>query len=273
MLLRTLLSFALALGLSALALTVGDEEEEAKPKPPLKKVPLPEDKPAGVEPKGPPTPPMPPMPPGKLPGFDPGMPDAPSGEPGTGTPKPKGKPKPKDGAGTPAPGPGAKEDDDEDSTAGAYFVKLPELAREAAAAKNPVLKEFYGKFTVAHDRLSAGNAKPLRVTPLPLLWGKDRYPAEFGVVPLTDEDTMQEAVALTLKKVRGIEHFEAIAVEEVLKLLALKGGDTPPLRERLEAAEKVLVAAYFFHDSAREQNKRRGKSWDAVRAAVTDRLA
>ncbi len=250
MLLRTLLSFALALSLSGLA-ALGDEEEEAKPKPPLKKVPPPEEgkAPAGVEPKAPPPPPMPP---GKLPGFDPAMPDAPA--PAAGTPTPK-------------------EGGEVDSTAGAYFVKLPDLAREAAAAKNPALKEFYSRFTVAHDRVSSGNAKPLRVTPLPLLWGKDKYPPEFGVVPISDDDAMVEAVSMTLKKVRAVEHFESIVLEEVAKLLALKVADGPPPRERLEAAEKVLVAAYFFHDSAREQNRRRGKSWDAVRAAVTDRLA
>ncbi len=246
MLLRPLLSLALALSLGGLTL-VADEEEEAKPKPPLKKVPPVEDGKAPAEVK-------PPLP-GMLPGVDPAAPPMPP------TPAPKDAP--------PEPMGGSEPE----SAGGAYLVKLPDLVREAAAAKNPVLKAFYERFPVAYDRVSVANVKPTRVTPLPLLWGKDRYPAEFGVVPLSADDAMQEAVSLSLRRVRGVEHFESIAVEEVGKLLALKAADGPPARERLEAAEKVLVAVYFFHDSAREQNRRRGKSWDAVKEAVYARLA
>jgi ABC-type transport system substrate-binding protein len=260
MIVRTLLSLALAFSLTGLAVT-GDEEEEVKPKPPLKKVPLPD------EGKGPGEVKPPPRPSGQLPGFDPGMPaqKAPPTPPGSGTVVPPGgTPPAKDPAGEP------------ESAAGAYFVKLPDLAREAAIAKSPALKEFYERFTVAADRVTLGLSKPVRVTPLPLLWGKDKFPPEFGIVPVSDDDAVQEARNVAVKKVGGIETFEALAVEEVTKLLALKavaGGEAPPpLRERLEASEKVLVAVLLFHLSAREENRRRGKSWDAVKAAVSEKL-
>ncbi|MGL6075504.1 MAG: ABC transporter substrate-binding protein [Fimbriiglobus sp.] len=249
-----------------------DEEEEAKPKGPVKKVPVPDDdkKPA----------PMPP-PLGKLPGLDPTMPSAPM-------PREPGKIPGLDPS-MPPPGnltpplttpPTEPEKPETPSNAGAFEYKMGDLQREANIAKSLELKAFYNLFSVAYDRIRVGTGIMNRVTPLPLLWGKDTFPAEFGIVPLNSDDTLKDLVTVAKKNVRELECFENYSLEQVRRFIELP--PSPPTvaedqrlskADRLAAGEKVLIAVYFFHDSAREQNRRRGKNWEPIKVALYDKLA
>ena len=181
-----LLLFALGAMIFALTLPViaGDEEEEKAPKAPAKKVPLPgEEEEKGAKP-----------PLKKLPGVDPGNPEsAPAPMPKEGNPP-----------NTTTPPPETETPAEKDPTLAPYLVKLTEIVREVNAAKHPALKDFYGLFTVVFDRITVGLSKPARVTPLPLLWGKDRYPAEFGVAVLDDNDNPGEPRTLTIRQVREV---------------------------------------------------------------------
>ncbi len=198
-------------------------------------------------------------PPAKAPGIPPA--ERPPGIP-------PGQPAP-----TPPPAPPAGGGEKEEAPTG-YLARLPDMVREANAAPNPVLKAFFAQFPVAFDKLTVGLRSAVRVTPLPLLWGKDAYPKEFGYAPLDAADAAGEPKTVTLKAVRQVEHFENLVIAEADRLLALPpAAGLPPLGERLAAAEKALVSAYFFHDSAREQNRRRGKSWEPVKQALYAKLA
>lgn len=175
--------------------------------------------------------------------------------------------------GQPAPPPPPADKEKEDAPSG-YLARLPDMVREANAASDPVLKEFFGLFPVAFDKLTVGLRAAVRVTPLPLVWGKDAYPKEFGYAPFDAANVAQEPKTVTLKTVREVEYFENIVVAEADKLLARPpAAGLPPLADRLAAAEKALVSAYFFHDSARERNRRRGKSWEPIKQALYAKLA
>src|SRR5258706_13514716 len=76
---------------------------------------------------------------------------------------------------------------------------------------------------------------------------------------------------MTKKQVRKVEHFEQIAIDETDKLLKL-GPDGPKEADRLEAAEAVLTKVMFFHESARDGERRRGKKWEPLKVQVYDKL-
>ena len=160
---------------------------------------------------------------------------------------------------------------------GAFVVRLTELVREADQTKSPELKAFYAPFAVAFDRVEPRQGAAARVTPLPLVWGADtaKFPDPFGAVPFDADNKTGAAVSLAKRRVANVVPFERVAVEAVNDLLAPPRPNRagPPLEAKLAAAEKLLVAVFFFHDSAREQNRRRGKSWDAVKSELTARLA
>jgi ABC-type transport system substrate-binding protein len=158
-----------------------------------------------------------------------------------------------------------------------YVVKLDDLARAATNARHPDLKAFFTKYVVAYDKLTEKSGKVSRITPVPALWGKDRYPAEFGVAVLDDANQPGEPGGIERKTVRRIEHFESIVLKDVDLLLNPEPGTRPPENpippaDQLAAAERVLTAVMFFHESARERNKRRGKSWDSVKAEIYEKL-
>jgi peptide/nickel transport system substrate-binding protein len=236
-----------------------EEEEDKKPKGPLKKVPVPGETPAVPKPA--------PGMPGKLPGIDPANPTDST------PPAPKNPAPPTPGT----PQPEKEEKTEPESSAGAYVVKMTDLQREANLAKQPELKAFYNQFSTAFDRITIGLKAAQRVTPLPLLWGKDKFPDEFGIVPLAADDAVEEAKSVTKRTVREVECFELYTVEQVKRFttapLSAPTDDSVSQTERLNAAEKVLVAVFFFHESAREQNRRKGKNWDPVRTSLLDKLA
>jgi len=158
----------------------------------------------------------------------------------------------------------------------ATATKLDDIARAEAAATHPEVKAFLGTFAVAFDKLGEGNRAMVRITPVPLVWGKDRFPAEFGVADLDSQNKAAEARSVTARQVRTIQPFEQIAVDAVEQFLKPVPPPVPPdaakAADKLAAAERVLTAVLFFHESAREKNARRGKNWEPLKASVYDKL-
>ena len=163
---------------------------------------------------------------------------------------------------------------------GAYYARLPDVARAAAETKYPGAKAFLLPFAVAHDRLvevAGTGTKTTRITPVPLRWGLDKYPDEFGVVPLDDKDRPLAVRALNpdRRQVRRVEPFEQLALEEVDRFLRPPVANAPdpgPVPDRLTAAERVLSSVLLFHDRAREADRRKGRSWDPLKADLDRRL-
>jgi ABC-type transport system substrate-binding protein len=173
-----------------------------------------------------------------------------------------------------APG-GTPPEQEEGADKGVYIYPIREIARAAAAdpPPHPAIKQYLAGFTFAYDLLNDSRFKSQRITPVPLLWGKDRFPDEFGVAPLDADNNVGEVRSVRRQLVRDIQPFERIALEKTaafLKPATETGGPKPA--DKLDAAERVLTAVMFFHGAARDQNRRRGKSWDEVRDEVRDRL-
>jgi ABC-type transport system substrate-binding protein len=158
--------------------------------------------------------------------------------------------------------------------AGVYFARLDDVARAATAATNPTIKKYLAGFTVAYDRLDDAKFKSHRITPVPFLWGKDKFPAEFGVAPLNTANGVEEVKTYKPRGVRHIDPFEQLAIDATVAFLkpTPPGPGVPTPSEKLSAAERLLTAVMFFHDSAREQNRRRGKNWEPIKTALYDKL-
>jgi ABC-type transport system substrate-binding protein len=187
-------------------------------------------------------------------------------EPPPPAPKEPGQEKPAGPDGTPP-------EQEEGGNKNVYVAKLDDVARAAAAATQPAIKQYLAGLGFAYDLLNDSRFKSQRITPVPLLWGKDRFPDEFGVAPLDADNNVGEVKTMQRRNVRDIQPFERIALEKTAAFLkpATEAGGPKPA-DKLAAAERVLTAVMFFHDSARDQKHRRGKSWDAVKAEVYDRL-
>lgn len=237
----------------------GEEEEEKKPGPAKKPVPVEGDPnpgaPAGPKPNDP-------LAPGNnSPVKDP----PPANPPATPATPPAKSPMP---GGTPDPEPVPEGEE------GGFVYKLDDLVRAAQAPPHAGLKPFFAPFAVAFDRLTDNKGKTVRITPVPLLFGKDKYPAQFGVVELDDANQPKEPRGMTVKTTVRILPFEQIVIEAVTDLLKPSPFDPkgPKPADKLAAAERALTAVMFFHESAREQNRRRGKSWDKVKADIYEKL-
>lgn len=160
--------------------------------------------------------------------------------------------------------------EDDTPTGGANI--LGDLVRAEKTATHPALKRYFSGLTVACDRIGL-EGKTLRVLPLPLVWGKDKYPAEgFGIAALDASNKAGEVQSLTPKDIKSITHFEPLVLTETDRLLKDTSADAPPESARLEAAERVLTATLFFHDSAVDGGRRRGKSWEPFKVGIVDRL-
>jgi peptide/nickel transport system substrate-binding protein len=257
---RSVAMLALFCSLLALASTqpaIGrDEEEDPKAKAP-KKVSTEEEEPAaGVKPKkkieveDPENEPAEPLIP-KLPTTKPMVPTAPL-----------------------APSAGGETEAPQEAPTGVYVAKLDDLTRAATTARHPDLRDFFLKHTYAFDKLFYNNGRSIRITPVPLLWGTDRFPASFGIAPLTDDNVSGEVLTLSPRQVSRIDPFEKIMIEETQKLLTptTVKKDGPKRTDSLIAAERALMALLFFHDAARDAGKRRGKSWEPMKAIIYDKL-
>ena len=153
-------------------------------------------------------------------------------------------------------------------------VQLDELVRAAESASSPALKAVFARHAVPFDRLILG-ASSLRVKPVPLRraeWPNDPA-APFDVTPQDDFGKPRDARRMTVGEVKGVEHYELIVQAQANSLLKEKAdGGAARSAENAAAAEKLLAAGLRFHDYARDQRIRRGKSWDDVRAGLAAKL-
>jgi peptide/nickel transport system substrate-binding protein len=162
---------------------------------------------------------------------------------------------------------------------GAAYFKLGAIARLIPNTRDPVLKDFYTKWSVAYDRISESSGKRVRVCLLPL-HREQKFPARFGAFELTDANLPKPfARAFEMGRVNGIRQFEELAIEQARDLLKPTPltGATPleqlPAGVKAEAAETLLTATLFVHESARDKGKRKGPGWEKVGKAITDELA
>ncbi len=166
----------------------------------------------------------------------------------------------------------------EDDPVAGNPLALPDIARAAAAIPlHPRLKTFYSGFVTAYDRLNDTANRSERVAPVPLLWGKDKFPNPFGVFVLTDGVPAADTLAVQVTSVRALDPFERLALDAVEQLLkppaSAPPAETAPLPDRLAAAERLLTQVTFFHESAVERNERRGTGWDGLRTELAAKLA
>jgi len=158
--------------------------------------------------------------------------------------------------------------------------RLEELDAAAAEAKHPAVRALLLGFATPFDRLTEKSDSTARIKPIHLLWGKDAFPkgAAFPVTPLDGTgkplDTKQVAVA-DIKKLDAYENVILAEVDTWLKRKPLgtaAGPDDLSAEDQLAAAERILAAANRFHEFARENAIRKGKSWDDVRKPLADKL-
>jgi peptide/nickel transport system substrate-binding protein len=162
---------------------------------------------------------------------------------------------------------------------GAFYVRIEDLFRAASEVKHPAIRDLLTRYAVAFDRIIDVENRPIRVTPIPINWPIEKFPQRFGLFVLTTENAPQLLSGMDLARVKQIDHFEKLILAEVEQLadVAALGRRTPyndaDPTERLAAAERLLAAGLWFHDGARDQNKRRGQGWEPIRAALSDQLA
>jgi ABC-type transport system substrate-binding protein len=160
---------------------------------------------------------------------------------------------------------------------GAFYVRIVDLDRAANEAKDPAVKALLAKYVVGFDLLEIGGA-PIRITPIPI-HRSEKFPDRFGIFELTPENAPRLCRGVDLPLFRKIDFYEEMVLKDVEPLADL----TPGLRQnpyanadpgaRLAAAERLLAAAVYFHDGARDQNKRRGKGWEEVKQKLDKQLA
>jgi ABC-type transport system substrate-binding protein len=157
---------------------------------------------------------------------------------------------------------------------GAYYVRIEELARATADARTAGLRAILIKYVVAFDVLTDTQGTETRVLPIPA-YRLGKIPPVFGVFDLDEKNQPYALRRMELVKVRPTMHYEEMIVEEAKKLIDPQV-TTPvgtEMKDRVEAAEKLLAGALFFHDAARDQSKRKGIGWEQVRALVAEKLA
>ncbi|HSQ57440.1 MAG TPA: ABC transporter substrate-binding protein, partial [Gemmata sp.] len=153
-------------------------------------------------------------------------------------------------------------------------VILDELTRGRDEARSPALKAVFARHAVPFDRIHFGDSV-LRVDPVPLRkneWPTD--PMSAFVVKIQDDfGKWREDRRLTVGNVRGVDPFETIVQTQADALLKEKAdGITVIAADNVAAAEKLLAAGLRFHDYARAQKGRRGKTWDDVRNPLVAKL-
>ena len=159
-------------------------------------------------------------------------------------------------------------------------TRLDELDRAAADAKNPAIKKLLASYVVPFDKLTEKNDTVMRIRPFPLLWGKDEFPRNkaFNVTPIDGTGKSLDPRSIAVADIKKLDAFEQAVLAEVDAWLKQKPVGTGPGPEdltgedQLAAAEKVLAAAFRFHEFAKDNGTRKNKSWDDVRKSLSDRL-
>lgn len=157
---------------------------------------------------------------------------------------------------------------------GAFYFRIEELARATADAKTPELRAVIVQYVVAFDLMVDQQEKKIRITPIPV-YRLGKIPPVFGIFELDDKGHPLPHRRVESVKTRRFHHFEELIVEEAEKLLDTRVAEPKGVerKDRVDAAEKLLAGALFFHDTARDQSKRKGIGWEQVRAKVAEVLA
>lgn len=157
---------------------------------------------------------------------------------------------------------------------GAYYLRIEELARATADAKTPDLRAVLIKYVVAFDLMVDQQETKTRITPIPV-YRLGKIPPVFGIFELDDKGHPLPHRRVESVKVRRFQHYEELIVEEAVKLLDARVAEpkATEMRDRVDAAEQLLAGALYFHDTARDQSKRKGIGWEQVRAKVVEVLA
>lgn len=166
--------------------------------------------------------------------------------------------------------------DDEPLASGQLGNSIADLARAASGNDHAIIKKYFAACAVPHDRLTLTSGKTSRVSILPLLLPADRatFPSPFGAAELDAQNQpAAEPLSVELKQVQSLIPFEVHVLSESEKLLTTKPTEAPPMKERLAAVERVLTQILFFHDTAVEQKKRRGGSWEPIKTSIADKLS
>jgi|GEM_PF-639176 len=154
------------------------------------------------------------------------------------------------------------------------------LEQEAAQTKHKELATIYRRLSFAHDEMLHKRDGMLNIEPLANYLG-DRSNAnklsykQFVAPNKLGNATFEAAAGEVVK----VNHFEEIAIKEAKDILLRDWEKLPPNSEsylsrldQLVAADKILTFASKFHESARDQKRRVGPEWDAVRKRLREAL-
>ncbi len=157
---------------------------------------------------------------------------------------------------------------------GAFYLRIDDLARSMADARSPALRDVLARYVVAFDQLIDLQNKPHRVLPVPV-FRLGKIPPVFGVFDLDDKNYPLALRREESVKIRRFEHYEEMIVAEAERLRDSRLTEPAGVdfRDRVDAAEQLLAAALYFHDTARDQSKRKGIGWEQVRAKVVEELS
>ncbi len=170
---------------------------------------------------------------------------------------------------------------EEESVApGTAGTTIADLVRAAAGSDPAAIKKYYAACAVPHDRLTLKGGRSIRIAIVPLVYPVDKatFPDPFGVAELDAQNQpAAETTGVAPAQILSLVPFEQYVLAESEKLLQLpktaKPTDAPTMRDRLLAVERALTQVLFFHESAVEQKRRRGASWEPIKVAIADRLA
>jgi ABC-type oligopeptide transport system substrate-binding subunit len=158
--------------------------------------------------------------------------------------------------------------------------RLAELALEAEQAASPVLRDLFRDLATPYDLVTWNDQRRNKVAPVSDYVGPKPDKSAVGSMRVNlqiydDKGQARVMMQFSLREVDHIDHYEDIALGRVQKFLDDPAGDSAkPLApsEKMAAAEKVLAAVFRFHESARGNGPREGRSWTALRDRLRKKL-
>src|SRR5262249_5510057 len=108
-----------------------------------------------------------------------------------------------------------------------------------------------------------------RVQPFATYVGNDpgKLTGNPRFVRIDRKDKKEDSFILSPSAIRQIEPYEKVAKRAVEAFLGIGTGRVPS-DTKLIAAEQALTFVSKYHDSAREEGKRKGNDWKPVRAEL-----
>jgi ABC-type transport system substrate-binding protein len=155
-------------------------------------------------------------------------------------------------------------------------IQPADLAQEAHAAKNPVVRNLFLALKEPHDSVTVPKKGTLAVQPIR---SRPITAPSVRLVPLDGDGKAGAAFLVEREAVQRWQAYEQLVLARVDGFLQSGLEKEPPASPRylsrpemLLQAEKVLAAAVNWHRSARERELREGKGWDEVFQPLQARL-